>query len=334
MKRIIVLIVFISVNFFSERYVYPEIKVKIRDITYVDGLKENQVFGFGLVVGLQGTGDTKAAITSFSMKNLLKNLGLEHSDDFNSKNIASVIITAKLPPFARVGDRVDVTISSIGDAKSLEGGILIQSPLRGADEKIYIVAQGPLSVGKADRRGRGVKTVAHIANGGIVERGIFPEFVINNRMNLVLKKWDFSMADQIVKQIAGKYPESKPSIIKGGKIGITIPKGKDIIELLSDIEKIEITPSYTAKVIINEKDGTIVMGGDVKISEVLVSREGITVKVEEGDKVSSVAHLKETSTVKDLIDALHHIGASTGDIISIVKALKDAGALHADLIIK
>jgi flagellar P-ring protein precursor FlgI len=334
MRRIIVLIVIISVSFFSATLLYPEIKVKIRDITYVDGLKENQVFGFGLVVGLQGTGDTKAAITLFTMKNLLKNLGLEHSEDFDSKNIASVIITAKLQPFVRIGDRVDVTISSIGDARSLEGGILIQSPLRGADGKIYIVAQGPLTVGRTDRRARGVKTVAYITNGGIVERGIDPEFVINDRMNLVLKKWDFSLADQIVKEIAGKFPESKPSISKNGMVEITVPKGKDVIELLSEIEKIEITPSYAAKVIINEKDGTIVMGGDVKISEVLVSKEGITVKVEEGDRVSSVAHLKETSTVKDLIDALHHIGATTADIISIVKALKDAGALHADLIIK
>jgi len=310
------------------------VTVKLRDITFIEGFKENQVFGFGLVVGLQGTGDTKSMLTRSSMQNLLRNLGLEYGDEYDSKNVASVMITAKLPPYARVGDRLDVTISSIGDAKSLEGGILLQSPLRGADEKIYVVAQGSLSVGSAEAKRKAVKTVASITNGGIVERGIAPDFIVDNSFRLVVMNWDFAVADQIIKALTEKFPGSKPSLVKDGTIRIVIPEGKDISEFIAAVENIEITPSYTARVIINEKDGTIVMGGEVKISEALVSKEGITVRVEKGDKTSTVAHLKEASTVKDLIDTLHFIGASTRDIIAILKSLKDAGALHAELIIK
>ena len=313
---------------------HAEVTVKLRDITFIEGFKENQVFGFGLVVGLQGTGDTKSMLTRSSMQNLLRNLGLEYGDEYDSKNVASVMITAKLPPYARVGDRLDVTISSIGDAKSLEGGILLQSPLRGADEKIYVVAQGSLSVGSAEAKRKAVKTVASITNGGIVERGIAPDFIVDNSFRLVVMNWDFAVADQIIKALTEKFPGSKPSLVKDGTIRIVIPEGKDISEFIAAVENIEITPSYTARVIINEKDGTIVMGGEVKISEALVSKEGITVRVEKGDKTSTVAHLKEASTVKDLIDTLHFIGASTRDIIAILKSLKDAGALHAELIIK
>jgi flagellar P-ring protein precursor FlgI len=340
---------------------YPEPSVKLRDVMYIDGFKENQVLGFGLVVGLQGSGDSKSAVTQNSLKNILSHIGLESAESFSTKNIAAVLVTAKLPPYARIGDRIDVSVSSIGDAKSLEGGTLVQSALKGADDRVYVAAQGPLSISVSGKGGKEVKTAARIIGGGMVERDIEPDYIAREEIkkepgdkeakniettkiesiNIVLKIWDFSAADQVIKAVSAKYPESKPSIVKGGKINIVIPKDIAIAEFISSIENIEITPAATARVIINEKDGTIVTGGDVKISQAMVSKEGITVRVETGKQTAkdgtgkaNAAVLKESSTIKDLVDSLNYIGASTRDIIAILKALKEAGALHAELIIR
>lgn len=315
---------------------HSTITVKIKEIAYIDGLKENQVFGFGLVVGLQGTGDVKSVLVESSLKSLLKSIGISEEEKYKSKNIAAVLLTANLPAYVRVGDRVDVVVSSIGDAKSLEGGTLIQSPLVGGDGRIYVAAQGALSFA-SPKGGRKIRTSASVVNGGIVERALEPNIVANNAFVLVLKDWDYTVANNILKAISGKYQESKPEIINNGRIRILLPQNINIAEFISSIENIEIAPSSGARVVVNEKDGTIVMGGDVKISEVVVSKDGLTVKVEskkgKSDNANS-ALLKEASTVKDVVDSLNYIGASTQDIISILKAIKEAGALHANLIIK
>ncbi|MBP7603892.1 MAG: flagellar basal body P-ring protein FlgI [Spirochaetes bacterium] len=317
-----------------------EITVKVKDIAFIDGLKENQVFGFGLVMGLQGTGDSQSVLTQSALKNLLKNIGLQEDETIKSKNTAAVLVTGKLPPFVRVGDKITVTVSSIGDAKSLEGGVLVQSPLRGADNAIYAVAQGTLSFDEPARGRKSVKTAARIINGGIVEREIEPEIVVENGVSLVMKNWDFFEADQIIKAIAEKYPGANPAVAKGGKIRLSLPENVAFAEFISTVENIEITPGNRARVVVNEKDGTIVMGGDVRISEAVVSKDGVTIRVEKskgtdkGSDKASVAHIKASSTVKDLVDSLNYIGAPTRDIISILKALKDAGALHAELIVR
>jgi flagellar P-ring protein FlgI len=312
---------------------FAEVKVKVRDIAFIDGLKENQVYGFGLVVGLQGSGDSRSVLTQSALKNLLKNMGMQ-DEAVNSKNTASVLLTAKLPPFVRVGDKVNVTVSSLGDAKSLEGGTLIQSPLRGADDKVYVAAQGGLSFDETGRGRRGVRTTARVIGGGIVEREIEPEIVVENGIQLVMRDWDFTEADQIVKAVAEKYPQAGPEIVRAGKIKLKVPENVALAEFVSTIENIEITPGGNARVVVNERDGTIVMGGDVRISEALVSKDGLTIRVEGKAEKTSVAHIKEAATVKDLVDTLNYIGASTRDIISILKALKDAGALHADLVVR
>lgn len=309
-----------------------EVSVKLKDISFIDGLKPNQVYGFGLVVGLQGTGDSRSMITRSSLKNTLKSLGLE-GDDANSKNTAAVLLTAQLPPFVRIGDRIDITVSSIGDAKSLEGGILIQSTLKGGDNITYAVVQGPLAIQGGDGKVRGVKTVAVVTGGGVIEKEIIPDIVKNNAIFLVLSNWDYSAADSIIKSLEKQFPESKPES-GDGKIKINLPKDVKLHEFISAIQNIEITPAYNARVVVNERTGTIVTGGNVKISEAIVSKEGVTVEIAKSDKRGSVAHLKESGTVKDLMDVLNLIGLSTRDIISILKALKDAGALHAELIIK
>jgi flagellar P-ring protein precursor FlgI len=322
---------------------YPEVTVKIRDLAYIDGFRENQVLGYGLVVGLQGTGDTKSVLTDSSLRNMLKNLGLNSDDPFVSKNTAAVVVTAKLPPYARIGDRVDVMISSIGNAKSIDGGVLVQSPLKGADDKIYVVAQGPLSMSKSSKGEKGVRTVARIVNGVIVERAVEPDFITDNKIALVLNEWDFNVATQMIKSIGELYSASNPAMEKGGKIRLSIPKDAPVTEFISKIEELEITPIQTARIVISERDGTIVTGGEVKISEVMVSREGLTVQISAAKggqkdassaRKGSVMHMKDMGTVKDLVDALNFAGASTRDTIAIFKALKDSGALHAELIVK
>lgn len=311
-----------------------EVTVKVKDLTFIDGLKENQVYGYGLVVGLQGTGDTKKSpITKSSLQNLLKNLGME-GDDVASANTAAVLVTATLPAFVRVGDRIDVEVSSIGDAKSLEGGILIQSPLRGGDGVVYAVAQGPLSVAKPRGERRMVRTVAQIAAGAVVERAIEPEIMSEGNIYLVLKDWDYAVADRIIKAIAAKYPESKPEMANGGRVRIGVVGEVPLSEFISSIENIEIEPSNKARVVVNERDGTIVTGGAVKISSAMVSRDGLTVEIKETGKKAHAAEVSDAATVKELVDALNAIGATTADIIAILKALEVSGALHAELIVR
>jgi flagellar P-ring protein FlgI len=319
-----------------------EVSVKVKDISYIDGLKENQVFGYGLVVGLPGTGDTrKSPLTRASLKNLLKNLGME-GDDITSANTAAVLVTARFPAFVRVGDRIDVTVSSIGDAKSLEGGILIQSPLRGGDNAIYAVAQGTLSVPRVKNERRSVRTVAQIDGGAVVEREIHPEIVFHDKNDkedefkifIVLREWDYTVGNSIIKAVANKYPDSKPVMAPGGRIQVTLLKNISIPEFISTIENIEVAPAYRARVVVNERDGTIVTGGEVKISAAMVSREGLTVEIKETGKKVSVSEMKDSATVKELVDSLNATGATTVDIISILKALESSGALHAELIVR
>ncbi|MGL4370184.1 MAG: flagellar basal body P-ring protein FlgI, partial [Spirochaetota bacterium] len=278
---------------------------------------------------------TKVNVTRSSLQNLLKNMGLEEKDLIQSKNVAAVVVTAQLPPFVRVGDRVDVTVSSIGDAKSLEGGTLVQSQLRGADDKVYVAAQGPVSPARASRKAaKPVKTSAYVSRAGIVETAIDSQFVTNNTLSLVLKEWDFAVADEIVKGILDKFPQSTPELDQNGKIRVSIPSDIPLAEFIAGIQALEVSPDNRARVVINEKDGTIVTGGDVKLSEALVSKEGIMIKIDGSDKAAGAILMKDSPSVKDLVDALNTVGLTTSDVITILKALKDSGALHAELIIK
>ncbi len=323
---------------------HAQVSVKLKDISFIDGLKENQLYGYGLVVGLQGSGDTRRSpMTKSSLQNLLKTLGME-GDDIAAVNTAAVLITARLPAFASVGDRIDVTVSSIGDAKSLEGGILVQSPLRGADGQIYAAAQGPLAVPKSPGNRRGVTTVAAVAGGALVERAVEPEVVNvvtgdeNDKARylfLVLKDWDYTVADAVIKAVAARYPASEPAIARGGgKIRIKIAEDVSLPEFISTIENIEVAPSDRAKVVVNERDGTVVTGGGVRVSAAMVSREGLTVEIRGTGGKGAAAEIRDVATVKDLVDALNATGAATSDIIAILKALETSGALHAELIVR
>ena len=315
-----------------------EVPVKIKNLCFIDGYKINQVYGYGLVVGLQGTGDSKSSLTKNSLKNVLNSIGLQDENP-STKNTAAVIISAIVPPNLRIGEKVDVYVSSIGDAKSLAGGVLIQSPLRGADGNIYIVAQGKVAFPAGEDRRSGVKTSRIITGGGIAEREIKPDFLVRTADNkdaiqLVLKSWDYSTADKILKALKKKLKRSDVAIAENGRISVTVDTEIPLVEFISTIENIEVVPDAKAVVVINERDGTIVTGGNVTLSEAMVSKRGLTIQIEKSDKKVSSAYIKESSTVKDLVDALNAVGASTDDIISILKGLKDAGALHADLVIR
>ncbi len=328
---------------------YGEVRVKVKNICSVDGYKYNQVYGYGLVVGLPGTGDSKTALTKDSIKNLLGTLGIRNEQPV-IRNIAAVLITAKLEPHTRKGDRVDVVVSSIGDAKSLEGGMLIQSSLKGADGKIYIVAQGRLEspeIRNGKSRGKG-QTVLSINNGGIAERSVRPSFVFEDKekrpfIRLNLKKWDYSNADKIAKSINKLYGakmEKGRGAFAGreGKIIVPIVKGPPLSEFMSKILNIEIEPEIKARVVIDQVSGVIVSGGHVQVSESMVSRNGMTMEIEGAfdysERRKSSSLMKDLTTVKDIVDTLNAIGAKTGDIIAILKALKEAGSLHAELIVR
>ncbi len=308
-----------------------EVSVKVKDLCYFDGMKENQLFGYGLVVGLQGTGDKNSPLLNSSLKNVLKTLGLD-GDGLKTKNSAAVIITVKLPSVVRVGDKLDVTVSSIGDAKSLVGGVLIQSPLRGADGKIYLAAQGHLSVPKGS--GKQIKTVAVVSNGGIIERGISQQIIKNNILSMVLKNWDYTTAYAIQKAVNEKYPNIKINIKENGKIDLDLKNSKNVSEIISDIENMEVEASTKAVVVINERDGTVVSGGDVKLSKAMVSRGTFKIEIEDSDSVSYASSIKDGSTIADFVDSMNAIGATTADIIAILKALKSSGALHAELVVR
>jgi len=328
----IIILVFISLN------LNAEIPVKVKNICFIDGYKTNQAYGYGLVVGLQGTGDSKSSLTKNSLKNLLSSMGLQESDPV-TKNTAAVILSVTLPPNLRVGEKIDINVSSVGDAKSLAGGILVQSPLKGGDGLIYVAAQGKISFPSGENMRSSVKTAGIVVGGGVVEKEIKPDFIFKTADNkdflyLVLNKWDYSTADKLIKALKKKLKNSEINLGDNGRISITIDTALPLSEFISNIENIEVVPETRATVVINEKDGTIVTGGNVTISEAMVSRRGMTVQIENSDKKLSASIIKDASTVKDLVDSLNVVGANTEDIISILKALKDSGALHADLVIK
>ncbi len=315
-----------------------EIPVKVKNICFIDGYKTNQAYGYGLVVGLQGTGDSKSILTKNSLKNLFASMGLQEANPI-TKNTAAVILSATLPPNLRIGEKIDVNVSSVGDAKSLSGGILVQSPLKGGDGLIYIAAQGKISFPAGENMRSSVKTSGIVVGGGVVEKEIKPDFVFKTADNkdflyLVLNKWDYSTADKLIKALKKKLKNSEVNIADNGRISITIDSALPLSEFISNIENLEVVPETKAIVVINEKDGTIVTGGNVTISESMVSRRGMMVQIENSDKKLSASVIKDASTVKDLVDSLNAVGANTEDIISILKALKDSGALHADLVIK
>lgn len=311
---------------------------RVKDIANVRGVRENQLIGYGIVVGLKGTGDSKSEFTNKSVVRMFDKLGVKLEDkEVASKNVAAVIITANLPAFARAGNKMDITVSSIGDATSLAGGTLLQSPLRAADQQIYAVAQGAILVGSgADSHA----TVGRLPNGAMIERDVAEDFTSRKMFRLTLHNPDFTTAARLAKKInldlSGKYATAKDA----GTVDIVVPFAYDgkAVELLASIEALEVTPDARARVIVNEKTGTVVIGENVRISRVAISHGDLSVKVAGSSGAKSkdqsgerVAVLDAGTSVGDLVKAMNSLGVSPKDLITVLQSIKAAGALQGEL---
>lgn len=342
---------------------------RIKDLVDFEGVRENQLVGYGLVVGLNGSGDRlrNTPFTRQSLEAMLERLGVNtRESNLDTTNVAAVMVTANLPPFSTQGTRIDVSVSALGDAESLQGGTLLVTPLHGADGEVYAVAQGSVAVAGFSAQGeaasivRGVPTVGRIANGAIVEREIPFELQDKGSMRLALRNPDFTTARRIAKAINSFTATQAASPEDPGTVRLTIPDKyrNGLVEMLTDIEQLRIEPDQTAKVVIDESSGIIVMGRDVQVSTVAVAQGNLTVTVTETPQVSQPAPFSEEGetvvvprtqitadeesehqltvlenavTLRELVDGLNALGIGPRDMISILQAIKAAGALQAEI---
>ena len=312
---------------------------RLKDLVNIRGVRPNQLIGYGLVVGLNGTGDSRKSLsTNKAAASMLTKLGSRTTtDEAVSGSMASVIVTSELPAFSRNGDRIDVRLSTVGDAKSLAGGTLILTPLRAGDSQIYAAAQGPVVVGQASGNGPQVLTVATVPGGAFVEREFLPELAANDALILSLKTPDFTtnarIADQINKFFRGFFARS----IDSASIEVTVPENyfDRKVEFISEMELLPIAVDRKAIVVVNERTGTVVMGSDVIISPVSIAHGSLTIQVgtAKGGKageLKSVVPLGGT-TVGKLIETMNSLGVKPGDLVGILQAINAAGALQAEL---
>jgi flagellar P-ring protein precursor FlgI len=318
---------------------------RLKDIASIRGVRENQLVGYGVIVGLKGTGDGKSEFTAKSTARLLDKLGVKlEGNTVESKNVAAVILTANLPAFAKAGNPLDVTVSALGDASSLEGGVLLQAPLRAANDQVYAVAQGSVVIGSGESK-TAHTTVGKVPNGAIIERDISVDFNSKKMFRLTLHNPDFITAARaaitINKELSGQYATAKDA----GTIDIVTPFAYENrgVELLATIESIEVNPDNKARVIVNERTGTVIIGEKVKISKVAIAHGNISVKVGSTDKKDDKSKGKEVfleekvnvidsgANVGDLVQSLNKLGVTPKDLISILQSIKSAGALHGEL---
>jgi flagellar P-ring protein precursor FlgI len=356
-------------------------EVRIKDIASFEGVRENHLIGYGLVVGLLGTGDklNSSPFTRESIRGMLERLGVANLDgsSLKTKNTAAVMVTAKLPPFARRGSPIDITVSSLGDATSLRGGTLLVTPLTGADGAVYAVAQGAVATsgfraeGNAASVVEGVPTIAKIENGGIVEREIDFNLFQLNSIRIALRTPDFTTASRMRDAIAERLGAESVEVLDSGTVEVWVNGKSNAADIIMAVENLTLTPDTVARVVVDEKSGTIVMGADVRIAQVAISQGGLTVRVQENYGVSqpgpvslggdttiitgapikiggstvivpeteieieetdgSFTILRGDVSLQELVDGLNAIGVGARQTIAILQAIKAAGALHADL---
>ena len=346
-------------------------KVRIKDLVEFDGVRGNDLVGYGLVVGLNGTGDgiRNAPFTEEIMSNILERLGVNISgEQFRPKNVAAVFVTGTLPPFARAGGRIDVSVSAIGDAKSLLGGTLILTPLNAADGKIYAVAQGTVIAGGISAQGdagsvvQGVPTAGVIPAGARVEREIDFDFTGLNSVRLALRTPDFTTAERVEDAINDHYGGVVARMLDAGTVIVDIGATREIspAHALGSIERLNVEPERRARVVVDQASGTIVMGEDVRISRVAVSQGNLTIRVQEtpvavqpnpfspGETIvlprtsasidqapgNGLIELRDGADLSEIVAGLNALGVSSRDMIDILKSIKAAGALHAEFIVR
>ena len=342
---------------------------RIKDIVDIEGVRDNQLIGYGLVVGLNGTGDSlkNSPYTRQSLIAMLERLGVNvKGQNLNAGNIAAVMVTATLPPFQNHGTRIDVSVSSLGNAKSLQGGTLLVTPLLGADGEAYVVAQGPVAVagytvqGDAATFVQNIPTSGRIPEGGIVEREVNYQLAAQNDLRLTLKNPDFTTARRVARAINGFMSAPISVAENSSSIKLTKPSGYkgSIVDLITDIEQLPVQPDQVARVVIDERSGVIVMGADVRISTVAIAQGNLTIKITETPQVSQPNPFSEQGqtvvvprtdidvntgedtklgvldsgvTLQDLVTGLNKLGVSPRDMITILQAIKAAGALQAEI---
>lgn len=341
---------------------------RIKDIADFEGVRENQLVGYGLVVGLNGTGDNIKSINfaKESLISMLDQLGINARDgQLKSKNIAAVMVTASLPPFARQGSRIDVMVSAMGDAKSLQGGTLIATPLSGANGEVYAVAQGQIATGSVSAQGnnasvtRGVPTSGRIANGAIIENEI--DFALDSLKNIriALRNPDFTTARRISDAINAMLGQPASKALDPATVDLQIPQEYEdkIVDLMTKVEQLQVQPDQLAKVVIDESSGIIVIGKDVKINRLAIAQGNLTIKISEIPMVSQPLPFSNGTTItqnvtaidvneevnsrlsvldtgvnlQELVDGLNALGVTPRDLISILQAVKASGALQADI---
>ena len=346
-------------------------EARIKDLVSFEGVRGNDLVGYGLVVGLDGTGDglRNSPYTEEALVALLERLGVNvDGEQFRPKNVAAVLVTAEIPAFARSGSRIDVTVSTIGDAKSLLGGTLVMTPLRAADGAIYAVAQGPILAGGFSAEGeaasvtQGVPTSGTMPGGARVEREVAFDFGAMRTLRLALRDPDFTTAARIEGAINERLRTSAARMLDAGTVEVAV-HGAGLASpahLIAAIENVPVVASQRARVVIDQRSGTIVLGSDVRISRVAVSQGGLTVRVEESPAVAQpnplapgqtvvvprtalgfddqaerrMAVVPEAATLADLVAGLNALGVGPRAMIDILKSIKTAGALHAELLVQ
>ena len=342
---------------------------RIKDLADVEGVRDNMLVGYGLVVGLDGTGDSlrNAPFTKQSLESMLERMGVNtRGTNLKTENVAAVMVTANLPPFSTQGSRMDVIISSLGDADSLRGGMLLVTPLIGADGEIYAVAQGPVAIGGFSASGqgssvtKGVATSGRIANGAIIEREIGFKLASMDTLRLSLRNPDFTTAQRMSQTINTYLGTTAAKPLNPTTVSLNIPlkyKG-NIVSLLTEIEQLRVEPDQPARVVIDEQSGIIVIGQDVRVSQVAIAQGNLTISVRESPQVSqpnAFSKTGETTTVprtditvdessdsrlmvlnvgvtlQSLVDGLNALGVGPQDMIAILQAIKAAGALQAEV---
>ncbi len=339
------LIAFFTVNLLLlPNLCFAQASVRIKDISTLSGNREYQVIGYGLVTGLYGTGD-KSDMSLEMIRGMFRNLGMELSESqIASKNTAAVIVTSMLPGYARPGETIDITISSIGDAKSLQGGVLLPTMLKANDGNVYAVAQGPVSIGGFESGSGGANkgvqknhlTVGYISKGATIERGVNDKFAQAGKFSILLQDKDLILSRKVKEVIDNRYGAGWATIINPGQIEVRVPRGlsHDPVSFAANIENLTLKIDEPNKIVINERTGTVIVGNNVRISRIAISHNGIKVAVNENNNNSSQGTLVTMdghTTVDDLVNALNAVGATPKDLMAIFQALNVAGALHGEL---
>ncbi|MGD2097759.1 MAG: flagellar basal body P-ring protein FlgI [Desulfobacterales bacterium] len=343
--------------------------VRIKDIADIRGVRQNQLVGYGLVVGLEGTGDSDSALfTIQSLASLLEKMGVtvQTEDIEDVENVAAVMVTANLPPFASLGGRLDVLVSSIGDAENLQGGTLLFTPLRAADGNVYAVAQGPVSTGgfavsgnSGDEVQKNFPTVGRVVGGALVEKQLHSNFNEKKALTLALKEPDFTTASRVAQAINRAFYDQLAQTENAGSIRVTVPQNYagNTVQFVTMIERLGVTPDMVSKVVVNERTGTVIMGENVRISTIAIAHGNLSIQINESQDVSQplpfsrggetvvtpeseivvqegknpIFLVESGVSIGEVVKALNALGVSPRDLIAIFQALKAAGALQAEL---